>query len=411
MRIVGHRDTGEDAVDAETPSVLDEVDAVRLAVLDVEAPADVGLANPAGDVLEVVVGEVEAGPDWRGRGEVEHLAGGGPPARKREQLGRDGEQRVGLNERTVREPHPQLVGGVDSLDHVAEAEAGDDQRRVGLDVRAHDEDVAGFERLVVGEQSEQHFAKDVDLAGGSVAAVHLHRAVGPGVRSAFGPNGIGGDVGLQPAKQSVGAVEGASRTKQVFVGLPVGGQAALKFAKVAAEGGQQRMGDGAVAGVVAAGDLPVIACELSPQVVAGVGQPEVKVVMGGEGLQQFDFGRRQSGVPEQRQPLGQICGGLLQCGKGFRVSDVRRVGVDLVEQGAPQGRLPLQVGGDITGDIVFPVDEELRPLAGVGGEEPGEAACHRVAPALPQLAFFAGLEVAEVGCQRRCTSPLCSWRR
>ena len=70
------------------------------------------------------------------------------------------------------------------MNHVAETEAGDDQWRVGLDVRAHDEDVAGFERLVVGEQAEQHFAQDVDLAGGSVAAVHLHRAVSPCVRSA-----------------------------------------------------------------------------------------------------------------------------------------------------------------------------------------------------------------------------------
>src|SRR3979409_1859720 len=80
VRIVGHRDTGEDAVDAETPSVLDEVDAVRLAMVDVEAPADIRFPHPAGDVLEVVVGELEPSPYGRGRGEIEHLAGGGPPA-------------------------------------------------------------------------------------------------------------------------------------------------------------------------------------------------------------------------------------------------------------------------------------------------------------------------------------------
>ena len=168
---------GEHAVDAETPCVLDEVDAVGLAVLAVEAPADVGLAHPAGDVLEVVVGEPEAGAHRRGLGEVEHLAGRGPAAGEGEQLRRDAEQRVGLDERSVGEAHPQLVRGMHALDHVAEAEAGDDQRRVGLDVRAHDEDVAGLERLVVGEQAEQNLAEDVDLAGGAVAAVHLHRAV------------------------------------------------------------------------------------------------------------------------------------------------------------------------------------------------------------------------------------------
>ena len=61
-RVVGHRHPREHAVDAETPCVLDEVDAVGLAVVAVEAPADVGLPHPAGDVLEVVVGEPEAWP-------------------------------------------------------------------------------------------------------------------------------------------------------------------------------------------------------------------------------------------------------------------------------------------------------------------------------------------------------------
>ena len=110
-------------------------------------------------------------------------------------------------------------------DHVAEAEASDDQRCVGLDIRAHDQDVARFERRVVGEQTEQHFAQDIDLAGGAVAAVHLHGAVVGVQRPAFRPDRVGGDVGLQPAQQRVGAVVAA----EVFVGLP-GGQAALQFA-------------------------------------------------------------------------------------------------------------------------------------------------------------------------------------
>ena len=112
-----------------------------------------------------------------------------------------------------------------TLDHVAEPEASDDQRRIGLDVRAHDEDVAGFERLVVGEQAEQYFAEDVDLPGGAVAAVHLHRAVSWLVLPAFRPARVGGDVGLQPAEQRVGAVVAV----EVFVGLR-DGQVALQFA-------------------------------------------------------------------------------------------------------------------------------------------------------------------------------------
>ena len=60
----------------------------------------------------------------------------------------------------------------------------------------------------------------------------------------------------------------------------------------------------------------------------------------------------------------------------------------------------MKVRSDITGDIAFPVDQQLRPLAGIGGEEPGQPARDGITPALPQLAFFTGLEVAEVGGQR-----------
>ena len=98
VRVVGHRHPREDAVDAETPSVLDEVDAERLPMLAVETPADVRFPDPAGDVLEIVVAELEPSPYRRGRSEVEHLAGGGPPTGQREQLRRDAEQRVGLDE-------------------------------------------------------------------------------------------------------------------------------------------------------------------------------------------------------------------------------------------------------------------------------------------------------------------------
>ena len=98
VRVVGHRDTGEHPVDAETPCVVDEVDAVRPAVLPVEAPPDVGLPHPTGDRLQVVVAEAEPGPHRRGLRQVEHLAGGDPTAGQRQQLRRHAEQRVGLHE-------------------------------------------------------------------------------------------------------------------------------------------------------------------------------------------------------------------------------------------------------------------------------------------------------------------------
>ncbi len=87
----------------------------------------------------------------------------------------------------------------------------------------------------------------------------------------------------------------------------------------------------AVADVLAAGDLAVDVGEGLPQAVAGVRQPQVQVVMGREGVEQFDLGAGQPRVAEQRKPLGQFGGGLLQRHKCFRVPDMGTPSVDAVE--------------------------------------------------------------------------------
>ena len=66
VRVVGHRDAGQHPVDAEPPGVVDEVDPEGPTVLLVEAPPDVGLADPAGDAFQIVVGEAEPGAHRRG---------------------------------------------------------------------------------------------------------------------------------------------------------------------------------------------------------------------------------------------------------------------------------------------------------------------------------------------------------
>ena len=93
------------------------------------------------------------------------------------------------------------------------------------------------------------------------------------------------------------------------------------------------------------------------------------------------------------------------------MADVRRVGVDAVQQRPPQGRLPVEVGVEIAGGVVLPVDEQLRPLPRVGREEPGQPARDGVAPALPQLLLLAGLEVAEMGGQRLAPGVVAAVRR
>jgi hypothetical protein len=69
------------------------------------------------------------------------------------------------------------VGAVCLRIDVSEPERRGDQRRVVLDVRAHDQDVARLERVVVGEQADEHLAQHLDLALRAMAGVHLQAAV------------------------------------------------------------------------------------------------------------------------------------------------------------------------------------------------------------------------------------------
>ena len=98
---------------------------------------------------------------------------------------------------------PTRVGAVGPVPRavVGGPERGGDQWRERLDVGAHDDDVAGLERRVVGEQAQEHLAEHVDLAGDPVAAVHLHRPVACGEVAARRTHLVGAQVGLQPAEE------------------------------------------------------------------------------------------------------------------------------------------------------------------------------------------------------------------
>ena len=319
----------------------------------------------------------------------------------------DAEQRVGLDERAVGEPHPQPVRGMRAVHHVAEPEVRVDQRRVGLDVRAHHQDVARLQRRVVGEQAEQHLAQHVDLAGRAVAAVHLDGAVVVVQRPAVRPDGVGGDVGLQPAEQSVGMVAAAEDIRR----WRVGGQAALQLAQVAAEGGQQRMADLRWLVSSRRGMGPCSGRELRHRSSLGCGSHRCRSWWVASALSSSISVVGSRVCPNNDSRCGRSIGDSSQPRKGFRVPDVRWVGVDPADQGAPQRRLPVEVVVEIAGVAVDPVDQQLRPLPGVGREQSGDAARDGVAPALPQLLLLARLEVAEMGGQRRCTRARRGCRR
>ena len=127
----------------------------------------------------------------------------------------------------------------------------------------------------------------------------------------------------------------------------------------------------------------------------------MQVVVGGQGFQQFDVGARQPGVPEQAQPRWQrLGGGLAQPGDGVAVPDVRRIDPTASTSARHSGGCQLQVGVQVARRAALPVDQQLRPLAGVGGEQPGEPVRHRVTPTPAQLRLVVGVEVAQMRCQR-----------
>ncbi len=129
------------------------------------------------------------------------------------------------------------------------AEHGGDERGEGLDVRAHHDDVARLERVVVGQEVEHRVAQHLDLPQPSVAVVDLDRAVVGGEdRLDPGPDRPGvavvADVGLEALEEGRGAV-GRGRGRGV-VDDPrpgLGGDDQLDLADVAAPGAQQRVAD------------------------------------------------------------------------------------------------------------------------------------------------------------------------
>ena len=142
------------------------------------------------------------------------------------------------------------------------------------------------------------------------------------------------------------------------------------------------MAEQTVALVGTSGDHSAQLGQRRPHLRTGVRQPQVQVVMGGDGVEQLDVGGGQSGVAEQGQPGRQVACRLAQPGNGCCVPDMRWVDRHRLDESAPQLWLPVQVGGEVAGVAGKPVGEELRALPGVGGEESGYPTGHGVAPAL-----------------------------
>ena len=105
--------------------------------------------------------------------------------------------------------------------------------------------------------------------------------------------------------------------------------------------------------------------------------------------------------PNSDSRCWQVGRALAQPGDGLLVTDVRGIGFDALDQRPPQFRLPDEVGVEVWGMAVQPVDQQLRTLPGVGGEQPRQPTRHRIPSAPAQLGLGVGLlEVAQMRCQR-----------
>ena len=79
----------------------------------------------------------------------------------------------------IREVDAQLVRRVGRgvADGLAEPEACVQQRREGIDVRTHDQDVARLQRRITLQEVDEHITHHIDLAGCAVAGMDLQAPV------------------------------------------------------------------------------------------------------------------------------------------------------------------------------------------------------------------------------------------
>ena len=399
LALLGHRDADEHAVEPRAPRPgVEAVEVERRAVRGVDAPADPAVGDPALDPREVVVVEVEAAADRLAVDEVEHLRGGHPLAREVDEPRDHPEHGVRASQRAVREPHAQVgrahvVGQRIRLVVLRRDLAGTerrlDERREGLDVRAHHDHVAGLERRVVLEDVQDRVAQHLDLARAAVAGVDLDAAIagveqGPRVRLAGQRRSrrlaVGVDVRLDAAEQRVGRV----RHGVVMADVPGGAEHELHLACVAAPRGQQAARRQVGRRIVRAAHDRRHAGALDPvpQPGRGVQEEEVHVTPGGDRLQDLEVPGGQPRQAEDAQPRREVQQRRRLAQPGARAVDaLGDVGhADPRAQASPELGLPTMRGLQRAVLARRPAADHLGAVQRVAIEQLGEVTQRRQAP-------------------------------
>ena len=258
LALLGHRHAEQDPVEPGSPGAGgDAVELERRAVRGVEAPADAAGADPVLDPREVVVVEAEPAAHRLAVGQVEHLRGGDALRRRARAAARPrrapGWSGAASGRRGGRAGRRSATSAASSrrrlvvLERSPGAERGLDQRREGLDVRAHHDHVARLERRVLGEQVQDRVADDLDLAGAAVAGVDLEAAVVAGRAAGAGRRSPGqrrpgrlpvrADVGLDAARAA--CRRPADAAVVMVDAAPAAASDELQLARVAAPRGEQ----------------------------------------------------------------------------------------------------------------------------------------------------------------------------
>ena len=171
----------------------------------IEAPAYVGLANPALQGGKVPLAKAKARADGRDVQQVEDLAGAKTQTRQRQQGLQCHQHGFAMAFLLV----GHVVGQVALLARGELAEYRVDIGRVVVDVRHHHHHVPGFESRILGEGLEQLVVQNLQFTLRAVADVKTDRVVLLGIKR--WPLGLGlrqraqvEDVVLQLAQQGVG---------------------------------------------------------------------------------------------------------------------------------------------------------------------------------------------------------------
>jgi hypothetical protein len=337
---------------------------------------------------DVVVVEPEAPADRLTVGQIEDLRGRDARVRELEQPRHDAEHRVRLAQGPVRQAqaqvgtvsHVDVIGTVvrQLLEHLTRAERRVDQRRVGLDVGAHDDDVSRLERRVVGQGVQERVAQDLDLAGAAVAGVdgqgRVVRVERRAVAGVLRGRGVDPDVGLEAGEQR-------PRLRERAVVELVGGRGGrgsendLELAGVLAPGREEAVAGHGDGGVAATTRRPHGIAERRGELLPGGGrrmqEVQVDVAMRGDGGDRLQPGRRQARQAQHREAVREVRepGLVLEAPAGDREALGRARYREVRTEPTPQLRLPAGVLGQAGVVSGGPPLEHPGPVQRVAVEE------------------------------------------